>query len=104
MFFKVYRISIVYKKTGEWYIEQQRMTTSDNESQWVVQRITTSGTTNHNEWQRVIQRVTTNGNEWQQVVQWMTTNESEWEQVKENDFGFRMKQNMQCIITIYSAI
>ena len=39
-------------------------------------------------------------NEWKQTK----TNESKWEQVKESDFGFRMKQNMQCITTIYSAI
>ena len=41
--------TIVYKKTDEWYIEWQRVTTNDNE--W------------YNEWQRV----TTNGNEWQRV-------------------------------------
>ena len=29
----------------------------------------------------------------------MKTNESEW---KESDFGFRIKQDMQCINTIYS--
>ena len=59
-------ISIVYKKTDEWYIELQRVTTNDkewqrvvrvttndNEWQWVVQRVTTSGTTRDNEWQRV---------------------------------------------------
>ena len=56
--------TIVYKKTGEWYIEWQRVTTicatSDNEWQRVVQRETTSD----NEWQRVA----TNDNEWQRVV------------------------------------
>ena len=35
---------IVYKKTDEWYIESQR--------------VTTSGTTRDNEWQRVVQQVT----------------------------------------------
>ena len=40
-------------------------------------------------------------NEWQRVVQQMKTNENEWEQVKESDFKFRMKQNMQCATTIY---
>ena len=40
-------------------------------------------------------------NEWQRVVQQMKTNENEWEQVKESDFKFRMKQNMQCTTTIY---
>ena len=36
-----------------------------------------------------------------------TTNQKEWkrrEQVKQSDFGFRMKQNMQCITAVYSAI
>ena len=77
---------IVYKKTDEWYIEWQRvttsgttsdnewqrMTTNDNEWQWVVQRmamsddewqwVTTSGATSDKEWQWVIQRVTTSNN------------------------------------------
>ena len=35
-------ISIVYKKTDEWYIELQRVTTNDNEWQQVVQRMTTA--------------------------------------------------------------
>ena len=35
-------ISIVYKKTDEWYIELQRVTTNDNEWQQVVQRVTIS--------------------------------------------------------------
>ena len=48
----------------------------------------------YNQWQRVIQRMTTSG----------TTNENEWEQVKDSDFGFRMKQNMQCTILIYSGM
>ena len=33
-----------------------------------------------------------------------TTSDSELEQVKESDFGFRMKQNMQCTTTIYSGM
>ena len=53
----------------------------------------TSGTTNDNEWQQVIQRVITNDNEWQRVVQRMKMN-----------FGFRMKQNIQCTTTIYSGM
>ena len=57
-------ISIVYKKTDEWYIEWQRVkasgTTSDNEWQRVVQRVTTSGTTSDKEWQRM----TKSDNEW----------------------------------------
>ena len=64
---------IVYKKTDEWYIKWQRMTTfgttSDNEWQRV--------TTNDNQWQRVIQRVIINDNGWQRVVQQMKTTESE---------------------------
>ena len=47
------------------------MTTSDNESQRVVQRVTTSGTTNDNE----LQRMTTSDNERQRVVQRMTTSD-----------------------------
>ena len=68
-------------------------TTSDNE--W--KRVTTDDNEWYNEWQRV-----TNENEWQRV-----TNENEWKRIrarKESDFGFRMKQDMQCITTIYSAI
>ena len=47
---------LVYKKTGVWYINRQR----------VVQRVTTNDNEWYNEWQRVItsdkegQRVTTN--------------------------------------------
>ena len=86
----------------------RRVTTSDNDwyNEW--QQMITSGTTNDNEWQRVIQQVTTSDttsdNEWQRVVLQMKTNENEWEQVKESDFGFRMKQNMQCATTIYSEM
>ena len=54
---------IVYKKTDEWYIEWQRVTTSGtSDNEW--QRVTTSGTTSHNEWQRV----TTSDNGWQRVT------------------------------------
>ena len=55
---------IAYKKTDEWYIEWQRVSTNDNEWQRVVQRVKT----NDNEWQRVVQRVTRSDNEWQQVT------------------------------------
>ena len=41
---------IVYKKTGKWYIE------------W--QRVTTSGITSENEWKRVVQRVVENECQW----------------------------------------
>ena len=48
---------IVYKKTGEWYIEWHRMTTSDYEWHQVVKRMTssdaTSGTASDNEWQQM---------------------------------------------------
>ena len=72
-------IKIVYKKTEEWYIEWQRVTTNDNEwyNEW--QRMTksvTSGATSDKELRRVIQRVTTISNEWQRataVVQSMKT-------------------------------
>ena len=40
---------IVYKKTDEWYIKWQQVTTNDNEryNQW--QQVKTSGTTNEND-------------------------------------------------------
>ena len=66
---------IAYKKTDEWYIE------------W--QRVTTSGTTSDNEWQRVVQRVTTNDNEWYNEWQRMTTSgtksDKEWKGVAKSD-------------------
>ena len=81
----------VYKKTDEWYIEWQQVTTndttSDNEWQRVVQRMTTSdserqritnsSTTSQNEWQRLIKSGCEWYNEWQQL----TTNGNEWERV-----------------------
>ena len=80
---------IVYKKTDEWYMKRQR--------------VTTSGTTNDNEWQRVVQRVTMNAtmsdnewyNEWKRLVQRMKANDS--------DFRFQNEVIMQCKTTIYSA-
>ena len=70
---------IVYKKTDEWYIEQQRMTTNDNEWQGA------SGKTNDNEWQRMKQRVATSDNEWNNEWQRVTTsgkaNENEWQRM-----------------------
>ena len=63
--------TIVYKKTDEWYIEWQRVTTTDDG--W--QRMTTSGTTNDSRWQQVVQRVTMSG----------TTSDNEWRRVKMND-------------------
>ena len=38
---------IVYKKADEWYIEWQRMTTSDNKWEWVAAN--DSGATNEND-------------------------------------------------------
>ena len=34
----------------------------------------------------------------------MTMNEHEWKPVKESDFEFRMKQNMQFTIKIYLGV
>ena len=59
------------------YNEWQRMTTSDNKWQRVVQRVITSGTANDNEWQRV----TTNGNEWQRMTTSGTTSDNDWQRV-----------------------
>ena len=70
--------TMIYKKTGEWYIEWKRVTTSgttsDNKWQRVTTSGTTSGTTSDNEWQRM----TTNDNEWQWMVQRMTKSDNEW--------------------------
>ena len=46
--------------------------------------------------------MTTNDNEW--YNEWKRIKTTDWEQVKESDFGFKMKQNMQCTITIYSGM
>ena len=78
---------IVYKKTDEWYTEWQRITTSDNEWQQVIQRMTTSsttsGTTSDNEWQRMTMSGKTNGNEWHH----------EWKRMRVI-LGFRTKSVM----------
>ena len=85
-------IMIVYKKTEEWDIKWQWVTTSgkmsDNKWQQVVQRMTTSDREWYNEWQRVTTS-DNNVNEWQQMTmsdsEWQTsgvTNENKWEQVK----------------------
>ena len=86
--------TIVYKKTDEWYIEWQRVTTNDNEWQRVVQRVTTNDNEWYNEWQRMTtsdnewynkwQRMTTSDNEWQHVVQRVTKSENEWQRVTTN--------------------
>ena len=54
-FIKKYKIMIVCKKTDKWYIAWNRLTTSDNEWQRVVQWMTNSD----NKWPRVVQRTTT---------------------------------------------
>ena len=58
----------VYKKTDEWYIECQRVTTSGTTSDKEWQRVIRSGATSDKEWQRVMKRVSTNNNEWQRVT------------------------------------
>ena len=81
---------IIYKKTGEWYIEWQR----------VVQRVTTSGTTTdnewyndwqrmatvvHNDWQRMITSDNKMCNKWQRMTTSGTTSDNEWKTVASND-------------------
>ena len=65
---------IVYKKTDEWYIEWQRVTTSGttSDSEWYNewQWMTASG----NEWERM----TKSDNEWQGMTTSGTTNDNEW--------------------------
>ena len=97
----------LFRSFIEWQQVATSGTTSDNERQ----RMTTSGTMNDNDWQWMIQRVTTSDttsdNEWQQMTTSGTTNENEWKRItarKESDFGFRMKQYIQRMTTIYSAI
>ena len=69
---------IVYKKTDEWYIE------------W--QRLTTSGITSDNEWYNELQRMTASDKEWQRVTtsddEWqrMTTSDNEWQRVTTSDY------------------
>ena len=48
---KSFYLWIVYKKTDEWYIEWQRVTTNDKEWQQVIR--------NGNEWHNELQRMTT---------------------------------------------
>ena len=47
---------IVYKKTDEWYIEWQRVTTNNNEwyNEW--ERMTASDTASDNKWQQIAMR------------------------------------------------
>ena len=72
---------IVYKKTGEWYIEWQRMTTNKNEWYKEWQRMTTSDNEWYNQWQRVTKSGTTGDNEWQRV----TMSDKEWQRVTASD-------------------
>ena len=55
---------IVYKKTDEWYIEWQRMKTSDSEWEGV--------TRNDNEWQRMTASNPTNENDTVPFKEWKT--------------------------------
>ena len=84
MFIILVKPEIVYKKTDEWYIEWQRVTTSGTTSDYEW-RVTTNDNEWHNEWQRVVQRVTTSGttseNEWQRVA----TSDNEWKRVTISD-------------------
>ena len=64
----LYKITIVHKKTDEWYIEWQRVTTSGTTSDNEWQRVTA----NDNEWYNEWQRVTKSDREWQRVVQRVT--------------------------------
>ena len=91
LFFKIsfreiyFSDKIVYKKTDEWYIEWQRVTTNDDEWQRVVQRVTTNDTTSGNEWQRMIKGGTTSDNEWhnewKRVTMSDTTSDNKWQQM-----------------------
>ena len=47
---------IVYKKVDEWYVEWQRVTTSDNKWQWVAAN--DSGITHENDTVHIKERVT----------------------------------------------
>ena len=71
---KIAFLRIIYKKTEEWYIEWQRVTTNDNKWQRVVQRMTTSESEWYNEWQRM----TTSHKEWYNEWQRITTSDNEW--------------------------
>ena len=109
--FKLFK-TIVYKKTDEWYIEWQRVTTSGttsgNEWEWVTtngnewQRMTTLGTTNDNEWQRV----TTNDNKWCNEWQRVTTGGIEWRSDKEWQFwpNFFFSNNMGLVWAVLHFI
>ena len=71
-------LEIFNKKTDEWYIEWQQVTTSDNDWYNKWQQMTT----NDNEWQRVTTSGKTSDKEWQLVAksdnkwQWVTASES----------------------------
>ena len=81
--------TIVCKKTDDWFIEWQRgynewqrIATSGNEWQRVVQRMAMSGTTSDNEWYNEWLGMTTSAKsdrEWQRVIKRM--NESKYNRV-----------------------
>ena len=66
---------IVYKKTDEWYIKGQRVTTSGTRSDNEWQQVTTNNNEWYNELQRVTTSSTTSGNEWYNEWQRVTTND-----------------------------
>ena len=66
--------TIVYKNTDKWYIEWQRVTTSDTTSDNKWQRVTTNDNEWYNEWQRMVQRETASDKKWQR----MKTSDNKW--------------------------
>ena len=72
---------IVYKKTEEWYIEWQWVTTSGTTSENGWQPVTANDKEWCNEWQQLVQRATTSDNEWQK----MTRSDKEWYLVTTSD-------------------
>ena len=90
---------IVYKKTDEWYIEWQRMTTSGttNDNEWYNEwkRVTTSGTSDK-KWYRKWTLMTTSNKKWQRMTasdKWMNTNESRYN----GDFMIQKKQKANLV-------
>ena len=80
---------IVYKKTDEWYIEWQRITTSYTTSDNEWQRVTTSSTTSDNDWQRVTTSGTTSDKEWK----WVTKSDNEWQWVTASESSGTANEN-----------
>ena len=68
---------IVHKKTDEWYIEWQQVTTNDIEWYNKWQRMTMSDSEWYNEWQRMTTSGTMSDKEWQR----MTKSDKKWQWV-----------------------